>query len=188
MQTGNSKWPIVGMVYVISSYYFVYFCHCSSYTTLNLNEWLTEYDSCSVNISNLDPDIWDVGRFEYPVILSKSNATEESPQNCQYLSKETSNGTKGICFHGNNRSFLQRIFCSVNAVIVPKGFGISTNDTARQMMFKHLNDITPTCSKPIYLSKDSRVRFTVTVAQSTLSNKDSLAWQKIKSSLKMTLM
>ena len=143
-----------GTISILISYLvfcqFIYFSHCSIYATLNGNEWLTEFDNCNVNISNLDPDIWDVGRFEYPVILSKGNGTDGSTPICQYLSTEISNETEQSCFQLSYRPFLKRIFCTVTTFIVPKGFGMGGSDTAQ--VLKPLDNIRPTCSNSIYPS------------------------------------
>ena len=157
MEARNSKRLAVTAIYIMTFYHFIHFSNCSRYATLNLNEWLTEFDNCNVKISNIDPNIWDVGKFEYPVILSKSNASERSPPNCQYLSPEISNETKRNCFEQNYPVFSKRIFCTANAVVIPQI--VRTNyrsGPAAVKMFQPVSEMTPEpdCSKSVYPSND----------------------------------
>ena len=153
MQKQSSKFRIVRLLRFLVCCEFIAISHGSSYATLNLNEWLTEFDDCNVYISNLDEDIWDGGRFEYPVILTRDkNYTEISNPRCQYMSSQINTETEQICFQTDSQPELlqKNIFGTANIILLPSEF----STVASVKMISILQSIPPTCSKSVFLSSE----------------------------------
>ena len=62
MKIHKPKCAKSGILIVQCLYQTLQMSHCLNYATLNLNEWLTEFETCSVKISILEESIWDIGR------------------------------------------------------------------------------------------------------------------------------
>jgi hypothetical protein len=118
------------IVYILLVVIYHYLPFCLAYGRLNINDWLTEFESCRVHIITFE-GIEDVGIFSYPVLLFDSKqrgiltATGRRVQFKEFVLRK-------------------RTFCAIQIFVVPEFSASNAEEIVRTIVSSNF------CSKSVF--------------------------------------